>query len=46
MNQTINFSMCKRRNSDIYLNDNFYTHGVIINEREELEVISSSKLIM
>jgi len=27
------------------LNDNFYPHGVIINERKELEVILSYKLI-
>ena len=35
----------QRRNFDTDLNDNFYLHGVIINEWEELEAISSSKLI-
>ena len=31
----------QRRNSDTDLNDNFYPHGVIIDEWEELKVISS-----
>jgi len=35
----------QRRNSKTYLNDNFYLHGVIINEWEELESISFLKLI-
>ncbi|KAG4083250.1 hypothetical protein H8356DRAFT_1382087 [Neocallimastix lanati (nom. inval.)] len=38
-------TMRQRRNSDTDSNDNFYPHGVIINEWEELETISSSKLI-
>jgi len=34
----------KRRNSESDSNDNFYPHGVFINEQEELEVIWSSKI--
>jgi hypothetical protein len=36
----------ERRNSDIDSNDYFYIHVIIINEWEELEAISSLKLIM
>jgi len=35
----------QRRNSETGSNDNFYPHGVIIDEREELEAITSSKPI-
>ena len=35
----------QRRNSDTDSNDNFHPHGVIFDEWEELEAISSSNLI-